>query len=445
MQILILTQYYPPESGAAQNRLSDLARRLAAFGHSVSVLTALPSYPKGEVYEGYRGRFTMSEVDNGINIVRIWIYATKKRNFVPRLVNYISFAALSLFVGYVKLRKPDVVFVESPPLFLGFSGYLLAAMKGAKFVFNVSDLWPESAVALGVLRNRNLILWATRVEEWLYRHACLVTGQTQGIVGSIRKRCPECKVELMTNGVSPEFLVSAAEAIGKRDSVRREFGVSGKFVIGFAGLHGLVYGLDDILKAAKTLAGFDEIHFLLVGDGPEKPRLKEKARLDGLSNISFFDTLNAGRMPEIFTAMDVALISLRRHELFKGTLPAKLFEAMGAGIPVIGAMEGEAQRVIEKANCGISVEPEDATAIAGAILTLFRDPELRRKLGENGRAYASRYYNRKEIAEQFEYLLVESLATSRSKFDEVQKAGSSEGSQRETTNLKRAPESKVEN
>lgn len=378
----------------------------------MTVLTALPSYPRGEIYPDYRGCFTRTEEEAGIRIVRIWAYATRKKAFILRILNYLSFSVLSVVVGWRALENADVVFVESPPLFVGFSGYMLSKLKNAKLVLNISDLWPESAVVLGVLRNQLLIRWVTRAEEWLYRRASLVTGQTQGIVDSIHRRCPGTRVQLMTNGVSPEFLASAAEALVKRECVRREFDAENRFVVGYAGLHGLVYGLDAVLKTASVLANFDEIHFLLIGDGPEKQRLQKKAKLDGLTNISFFSTLPVARMPEILTAMDVVLITLRRHDLFRGTLPSKLFEAMGAGVPVIGAFRGEAQRIIEGSNCGICVEPEDAPAMAEAILTLLRDPVLRRRLGENGREYVSNYYNRKEIAERFERLLVESLLPS---------------------------------
>ena len=410
MRIIFLTQYYPPETGAAQNRLADLARRLSNAGHHITVLTAMPSYPKGEIYPEYQGRMGLEENDAGIQIVRTWIYATKRKNFVPRILNYLSFAVLSTVVGWRTIDKADVVFVESPPLFVGVVGYLLSKLKSAKFVLNISDLWPESAVALGVLRNQRLIRWVTKMEEWLYRGANLVTGQTQGIVSSIQRRSPNTPVHLLTNGVSPEFLAAAAEASTNRERVRSEFGVAGKFVVGFAGLHGLVYGLDAVLRAASLLAEHNEIHFLLIGDGPEKQRLQEEARRLGLVNVSFYATLPVERMPEIFTAMDVVLIALRGHDLFKGTLPSKLFEAMGAAVPVVAALKGEAQRIIEAANCGVCVEPDDVFAIAQAILTLFRDPALQRKLGDSGRTYVLDHYNRKDIAERFETLLVESLS-----------------------------------
>jgi len=444
MRILFLTQYYPPEAGAAQNRLSDLAGRLTNSGHHVTVLTAVPSYPKGEIYHGYRGRIVTTQDDAGIQIVRTWAYATKKKSFVPRILNYLSFSVLSVIVGWGTLETVDVIFVESPPLFLGFSGYLLSKLKQAKFVLNISDLWPESAVALGVLRNRNLIRWVTRAEEWLYRKASLVTGQTQGIVDSIKSRCPDVRVQLMTNGVSPEFVTAAAEAFANRECVRREFGVANKFVVGYAGLHGLVYDLDAVVKAAAGLTAFSRIHFLLIGDGPEKLRLQERAKHEALTNISFFPTLPAARMPDVFTAIDVLLIPLRRDDLFKGTLPSKLFEALGAGTPVIAAVRGEAQQIIETADCGICVKPEDTSGIMEAILKLFRDSPLRRKLGRNGRVFVSNYYDRRRIAQRFESLLIESFSISSPLNGKARTDDSKEALVGQTANLRTTTHSKAD-
>jgi glycosyltransferase involved in cell wall biosynthesis len=410
MRILILTQYFPPEAGAAQNRLHDLATRLCLSGHSVTVLTALPSYPKGEIFEEFRGRLAMTENVRGMRIVRAWLYVTKKTTFSRRILNYLSFAISSCIAGIFATGSADIVFVESPPLFLGISGYILSKLKRAKFVLNISDLWPESAVALGILRNERLIWWATRVEEGLYHRASFVTGQTEGIVNSIRRRCGGVEVALLTNGVSPEFIQAAEGWRGRRAHAQIELGLSDKFVVGYAGLHGLVYGLDVVLEVARCLTEIPEISFMLVGDGPEKTRLEDKARQQKLVNVFFYPSQPASRMPEILAAMNVTLITLKRHELFKGTLPSKLFEAMGAGIPIIAAMEGEAQLVIERAHCGICVEPEDVAKMKEAVLRLYCDPGLCQRYGKNGRNYVAVHYNRKTIAGQLEKLLLSAVS-----------------------------------
>lgn len=411
MRILFLTQYYPPEIGAAQNRLSDLARRLTKSGHNVTVLTALPSYPKGEIYEGYRGRLKMTDEHDGIRVLRTWVYATKKKSFIPRILNYLSFALLSVIVGSLTAGNADAVIVESPPLFLGFSGYFLSKLKRAKFVLNVSDLWPESAVVLNVLHDRRLIRWATRGEEWLYRQASLVTGQTQGIVDSIRRRCANKPVHLLTNGVAPEFLERVAQARVSRQFLRDKFGFGQKFIVAYTGVHGLAQGLETLLRSADLLSEQIEIQFCFFGDGPEKSHLQSVAAERGLGNVHFYSSLKASEMAELLASIDVSVVLLKRNDLFKGALPSKLFEALGAGVPVVAALDGEAKELVERSRGGLFVEPENPEDMADKLLKLYRDAEVCRCLGENGKAYVGAHYDRKEIAKCFERLIVSANST----------------------------------
>jgi len=404
MRILILTQYYPPEAGAAQNRLSDLARRLAESGHTITVLTALPSYPKGEIFEGYRGCFTVVEQSDGIRIIRTWIYPLRMPSFGVRLLNYLSFAFSSVALGAWKIGKQDCVVAESPPLFLLISGFIISWLKRSSFVLNVSDLWPASAVAMGILRSRVLIALSTRLEEFLYRRSDLITAQTQGMVENIRSRCPGRRVELITNGVDAEGFPDALHP-ELRTRVRKEFEIEEKFVVGYAGLHGLAQGLETVLGAATVLAGHEDIAFALFGEGPEKDRLMRLTRQALLTNVHFYPAQPTSRMPEVLSLFDCAVIPLKRLDLFHGALPSKMFEAMAASVPVIVGVDGEARRLVDKAQAGICVEPENPKALADAILKLHRDPACRKAMGEHGRAYVIEHYDRKRIVRQFERLL----------------------------------------
>jgi glycosyltransferase involved in cell wall biosynthesis len=408
MNILLITQYYPPEMGAAPQRLSYLARSLAASGHQVTVLTALPNYPTGEIFKEYKGRLLMEEQTNGLRIVRTWLVTTKSKGFFPRILNYCSFSVLSLFAAAWKVGRQDVVIVESPPLFAGPSAFLVSKLKGARFVLNVSDLWPESAVALGMLRNPRLIRIATLVEEFLYRKANLITGQSEGIVTSIRLRSPGSRVAVIPNGA--DFAEANPPGDGLQSSVRDALGFADHFVVGYAGLLGLAQGLETVLESARLLSKFPKILIAFIGDGPEGPKLKSIAQELGLHNVRFLPAQPASRMPELLIALDVALVPLKRRPLFAGILPSKMFVAMGAAIPIVGSVEGEARDVIVKAQGGICVEPENASQIAEAILQLYRDPELRKSLGENGRRYATKHFNRRDAARKFEQLLLASCS-----------------------------------
>lgn len=408
MKILLMTQYYPPEIGAAPNRLSHLARSLADSGHMVTVLTALPNYLRGKIFEEYKGRLLMEEQRNGLRIIRTWLLATKSKAFFLRILNYCSFSLFSFLAGAWKVGRQDVVIVESPPLFLGPSAFLISRLKGARFVLNVSDLWPESAVALGMLRSARLIRIATLLEEFLYRKANLITAQTEGIVANIRSRFPESPIALIPNGA--DVLEASPQSAELQKSMRDALGFNEHFVVGYVGLLGLAQGLETVLDSARLLSKFPKILVALIGDGPEGPRLKSITQQSGLQNVRFVPALPASRMPEVLISINIALVPLKRHPLFSGALPSKMFAAMGAGIPIIGSLEGEARAVIVKSRGGICVEPENSFQIAEAILQLYRDPELRRSLGENGRSYVANHFNRRDAARKFEQILLTSCS-----------------------------------
>jgi glycosyltransferase involved in cell wall biosynthesis len=403
MRILLLTQYFPPETGAAPQRLSDLARRLGSFGHQVTVLTSLPNYPTGWIFDGYRGRVFMDEQRDGIRILRTWAYASRSRSFVRRLLSYFSFAFLATWFGIWRAGKQDVIVVESPPLFLGIAGLILSRLRCTPMMLNISDLWPESAVAMGILRNRPIIRAATALENYIYRNSYAITGQSQGIVRAIQSRVPEIPVELITNGVDPDRFVLSAD---KRDDMRSQFGFGERCVVGYTGLHGLAQDLDIVLDAAQGLAKSNpEILVVLFGDGPEKGRLQASAKQRVLENVRFFPPQPADTMPAILSALDIAVVPLKNVPLFRDVLPAKLFECMAAKLPIVLAVDGEARHLLQRANGGIYVQPEDAEALADAVRKLSVDPSLRRELGENGSRYIFAHHDRTEIAQRFADLL----------------------------------------
>lgn len=403
MRIVILTQYYPPEIGAPQNRLSDLAGRLARLGHRVTVLTAMPNYPAGEIAAGYRRRLYAREVVEGVEIHRGWLFATRSRRVVPRLLNYFSFVFSSLAAGAFVLARADFIVVESPPLFLGISGYLLSRMKRARLVLNVADLWPKAAVDLKVVTNPFLIRLAERLEELLYRKASLVTSQTQGMVDDIRGRMPEKDVRLLTNGADLERFDPRrfpAEPL-------EEFGLAGRFVVVYAGIHGPAQALAKVMEAAAHLRSYPEIVFAFFGEGPLKAELQERARAKGLENVKFYPPQPRERMPEILAGCAAGVVPLYDSELMRAALPSKMFEVMAAAVPVLlSAPEGEASAIVRAAEGGVCVSPESPELLAAAVEELYLDRERRLRLGRNARAYVERHYSRQAIAERFmEYLL----------------------------------------
>jgi len=404
MKLAVLTQYYPPEIGAPQARLSNLARAFAARGHQVTVLTAMPNYPTGKIHEGYRGAWMREERD-GAMVVRTFLYPTQRTDFAHRLTSYCSFALSSVLWGTFYLEPPDYLLVESPPLFLGVAGVWLSWLKRTRLIFNVSDLWPDSPVRLGLLQRGSFAFRVgAALEGFCYRHAWLVTGQARDIVADITARYPSCPTFHLSNGVdtsvfAPERATEAARAILHRD---------GECVAVYAGLHGLAQGLDVLVDAADALPGDSNLDLVLLGDGPEKVAITGRVRDRRVPHVRLLDPRPHGEIPAILAAADVVIVPLRRH--LPGAVPSKLYEALASGRPVILMAEGEAAEIVRRNDAGIVVPPGNVTELVGALRMLALNAPLRRRFGANGRAAAVKYFDRSQIAAGFIDMLEQRLA-----------------------------------
>lgn len=393
---LLLTQYYPPETGAPQNRLHSLARFLASKEIKVEVFTAMPNYPVNRIMEGYRGKWCATETMDRVTVNRSWIFVPKSRDVIARLLNYFSFVFTSFFS---LLRHPpgDYLFCESPPLFLGITAVIVARWKNMKMIFNVSDLWPESAEKLGLVANRPLLSLAYRLEKWIYRNAWLITGQTQGIVANIQSRFPGKTVLWLPNGVDLHF----AEMPGTVDWRSRWAVQSEEFVVLYAGILGHAQGLEVIIRAAEKLKQ-DKVRFVIAGDGPEKEALVRMAEDLKLHNVIFQDNVPKNEMAGMIRTCSAFVVPLRKLDLFKGAIPSKLFEPLALGKPVLLGVEGEARRLfIEEGKAGLFFEPENADHLTEAIRQLKQNPEMASVLGQNGREYVHRMFDRAKIHESF--------------------------------------------
>ena len=401
MKLLILTQYFPPEVGAPQNRLYELALRLKSKGIDISVLTAMPNYPQMIIHKEYKGKCYCKEDMNGLIVHRTWIYVSKSKKIIFRLLNYFSFVFSSLWFGLIKIRKHDVLLVESPPLFLGITAYLLSRAKKAKMIFNVSDLWPESAEKLEIISNKRILSLATKLEEFCYRKSALITGQTQGIVNNIQSRFSNKRVYWLKNGVDIKFY-DVNKALSETNSWRKINGYSDEdFILFYGGIIGHAQGLELILNAAKLLEEKDRIKFVLLGSGPEKEKLLSLKQELQLTKLEFYDAVPKSKMQEIIMDMDATIVPLKRLDLFKGAIPSKIFENLALKKPILLGLEGEAKQLfIDEGNCGLAFEPENTEDLVKQIITLYNNPELAKELGENGLKYASENFNRDKIAEE---------------------------------------------
>jgi glycosyltransferase involved in cell wall biosynthesis len=399
MRLLILSQYYPPEIGAPQNRLHELAIRLKANGIEIEVLTALPNYPKMEIQNQYKKGLNREEIIDGIQVHRSWIYVSKSKGIISRLLNYFSFVWSSYWRGR-QLNDFDFLLVESPPLFLGYSAIKLAKKLNAKLIFNVSDLWPESAEKLGIVTNQKLLKMAYKLEAKCYKKSALITGQTQGIVDDIKNRFPNKRVFWLPNGVNinyfnPEKIIDG----GFRE--KHGFTAEDKLFF-YGGILGHAQGLEVIIHAAEKLKSREEIHFILQGFGPEKEKLETLKGELKLQNIHFLNPVPKNEMPSILKSIDVALVPLRNLPLFQGAIPSKVFEALAMKKPLLLGVDGEAkQHFIEKGKAGLFFEPENSEDLANQLCVMLDTPELLREMGENARKYVSAHFNRDKIALDF--------------------------------------------
>ncbi|MEO6904417.1 MAG: glycosyltransferase family 4 protein [Bacteroidia bacterium] len=399
MNLLILTQYFPPEVGAPQNRLFELAVRLQKKGITISVLTAMPNYPQMEIHPSYKNKFYFREQVSHLDVHRSWIYVTKQKGIVHRLLNYFSFVFTSFFIGWFKLGKLDYILCESPPLFLGITAYFLKKIKNAKIIFNVSDLWPESAEKLELVTNKFFLKSATKLEEFLYRNSDLITGQTQGIVKNISNRFPNKKTYWLPNGVDLDYYKTDPK---QKDWRTKNNFKTTDFIILYAGIIGYAQGLEIIIIAAEKLQKYVDIKLVIIGSGPEKEKLialKEKLHM---SNVYFFDAVSKAEMPAIIDATDISIIPLKRLSLFKGAIPSKIFENLAMKKTILLGVEGEAKELfIDEGNCGLAFIPEDANDLSLKILQLYNNKDLLKMFGENGYNYVARKFTRDKITNEF--------------------------------------------
>jgi lipopolysaccharide/colanic/teichoic acid biosynthesis glycosyltransferase len=405
MRILFLTQYYPPETGAAPLRAFHFASNLAKKGHTVTVVTGMPNHPSGVKHPEYRRKLAARETADGVRILRCYLHATSRKTFATRMANHISFA-FTAFFGGLAAGRCDVILVTSPPLFLGATGWLIGVLKGAPFALDVRDYWPRAAIALGQLRGRRAIALAEGLERFLYRRASRIAVVTPSTARMMAKSgVPSQRVVLIPNGSDTEhFTPGPPPDFGADDDT---------FTVLYSGTHGLIHGMDVILDAAEALRAEPRVRFVLVGDGAEKDALVHKAAARGLSSIEFRPSQQPWELVNTIRSAGACLATMSAGEFSETAVPVKMFDYMACGKPVLAAVAGDARDIMEASGGGIVVAPGDGKGLADAIRRVLVDGELRERLGRAGRDYVRREHSRAALAERTEAVLREIVGADR--------------------------------
>ncbi len=402
LRVLIVTQYFPPEIGAPQARLSETAREWAAAGLAVTVLTGLPNHPSGIVPASYRGVARRVEQVDGYRVVRTWLYATPNEGLVRKTLSHLSFMVSGVLLGWRRVGRPDVVMVSSPAFFSLGTAFVLARASRARLVVEVRDLWPAVFVELGVLTNRRVIELLERVELAAYRAADAVVTVTEAFRDDIARRgIPAAKIHVIRNGVDLERFAPAGEP---DPALRARLGAGpDDTLVLYLGAHGISQGLVSIAHAARRLV-LDPVHIAFVGDGADRRRLARTVADLGLVNVTMLPAVPRDEVPGLIAAADICLVPLRDVPLFGGFIPSKMFEFLAAGRPVIGALRGEAATILRAAGA-VVVEPERPDELAEQIRALARDPARRAAMAAAGRTYVATHFDRRALARRYRALL----------------------------------------
>lgn len=371
MNILFLTDNFPPEVNAPASRTYDHVREWHSKGHDITVITCAPNFPKGKVYDGYKNRLYKTEYMDGIRVIRVWSYIAENKGFIKRTLDYISYSVTAFFAGL--FQKTDVIIATSPQFFTALCGRTLSFWKRRPWIMEVRDLWPESIKTVGAMKDNMFIRYFEWEEMRCYRSARKIIVVTDSFKRTLISRgVPADKIAVVKNGANRDLF----KPIPKDTALIEKLGLEGKKIIGYIGTHGMAHKLDFILQCASHMQGTNNYHFLFIGSGAEKQHLVNLKEELHLTNVTMLDSVPKSEVSRYISILDLALINLKKSPLFKTVIPSKIFENAGMEIPIIMGVEGEAQEIIEKYGAGLCFEPENESDFETKLAKLLNDSKL---------------------------------------------------------------------
>jgi len=404
VKILIISQYFWPENF----RINDLVQELVQRGHSVTVLTGIPNYPAGRVFDAYRQNPKAFEYYGGARVWRVPMLA-RGHGVVRLFLNYLSFVIGACLFGPWQLRgqQTDIIFVFEPsPVTVGLPAILLGRIKRTPVVFWALDLWPETLAAIGVVRSPRVLGWVGHLVRFIYERCTLVLGQSRGFLESIARYCSDVrKIRYFPSWAEEVFnqpdLVPAPEVPV----------LEGAFNVLFAGNIGEAQDLPAVLDAAESLKHKPAIRWLIVGDGRKSDWLLDEVARRGLQdNVLLLGRFPVERMPSFYAHAGALLVSLKKDPVFSMTIPGKVQSYLMAGVPLVGMLDGEGAKVITEANAGLVCAAGDASGLAAVVLQMAAmRADQRHQLGANGRAFAQKEFGRSLLMDRLDVLLHEAV------------------------------------
>ena len=394
MHILFLTDNFPPETNAPASRTYEHSKRWVAAGHRVTVVTGAPNFPSGIIHAGYTNAMSRCETIDGIEVVRVWTYITANEGFLKRTLDYVSFM-LAAIAACPFLPRPDVIVATSPQFFTPCAALVVSFLRWRPFVFELRDLWPDSIVAVGAMRETAAIRLLRKLEYFLYRRAARIVSVTQSFRRVLSGNgIDPGKIAVVPNGVDLDAYVPGP----KPAELARRLGVEGKFVAAYVGTVGMAHGIGTLLDAARALRQRPDIAFVVVGTGAQQAELAATAQREGLGNVIFVGAVSKAEVRDYWRLCDVAVVLLRDTPLFRHVIPSKMFEAMGMERAIVLGVKGESEEILLESGAGVTIPPEDALALASAVAELADDPVRCAALGRKGRVFAAAKFDRDDLA-----------------------------------------------
>ena len=392
MRILFLTDNFPPEVNAPATRTFEHCQEWIKKGHQITVITCAPNFPHGKLYNGYKNKLYQCELISEIKVIRVWSYMSSNSGFAKRVIDYLSFAFMSFFIGI--FQKHDIIIATSPQFFTTWSGWAISKIRRKPWIFELRDLWPESIKTVGVMKQGYIINLLEKIELGLYKSCNRVVAVTDAFKNNLIARGIENnKIEVVTNGSNMELFYPRKVDI----SLLKSLGLEGKFVVGYIGTHGMAHNLDFIIKAIEKISDSD-VHFLFIGDGAMKSKIVKTSKELQLKNISFLDSVSKDEVPRYLSIIDISLAPLKKDDNFKTVIPSKIFESSAMQIPILLGVQGQAQEILEKYGAGVCFEPDNEKDFIEK-LSALKDISFYQKC-QDGCVKLAADYDRKKLADK---------------------------------------------